>query len=97
MCGIAGHFGAPVGPDVRARMMSALRRRGPDAQHVAVFDGAGQLSLNGLPAGVPVTGLRLAGMPATDPTLGVGPRPDAAAFALARPWPNGSSWTKPEG
>jgi asparagine synthase (glutamine-hydrolysing) len=42
MCGIAGHFGRPVGPDVRARMMAALARRGPDAQHVAAFDGAGR-------------------------------------------------------
>jgi len=41
MCGIAGHFGAPVGPAVRARMMAALRRRGPDAQHMATFTAAG--------------------------------------------------------
>ena len=42
MCGIAGHFGRPVGSDVRARMMAALARRGPDAQHMAAFgaDGA---------------------------------------------------------
>ncbi|MEO8507517.1 MAG: asparagine synthase (glutamine-hydrolyzing) [Betaproteobacteria bacterium] len=42
MCGIAGHFGAPVGPDVRGRMMATLKRRGPDAQHVATFDAAGR-------------------------------------------------------
>lgn len=41
MCGIAGHFARPVGPDVRARMMAALARRGPDAQHVAVFGADG--------------------------------------------------------
>jgi asparagine synthase (glutamine-hydrolysing) len=41
MCGIAGYFGRPRGADVRARMRSALRRRGPDAQHDAVFDAAG--------------------------------------------------------
>ena len=41
MCGIAGHFGRPVGADVRARMMAALAQRGPDAQHVAAFDAAG--------------------------------------------------------
>jgi asparagine synthase (glutamine-hydrolysing) len=38
MCGIAGYFGKPRGPDLRARMRKALRRRGPDAQHDAVFD-----------------------------------------------------------
>ena len=43
MCGIAGHFGRPVGPDVRDRMMRALRHRGPDAQHIATFDAAGAL------------------------------------------------------
>jgi asparagine synthase (glutamine-hydrolysing) len=42
MCGIAGYFGRPRGPDVRARMRSALRRRGPDSQHDAVFDLAGK-------------------------------------------------------
>ncbi len=41
MCGIAGHFGRPVGPDVRHRMRAALRKRGPDAQHLAVFDATG--------------------------------------------------------
>jgi len=41
MCGIAGYAGFPRGPDLRARMRSALRRRGPDAQHDAVFDAAG--------------------------------------------------------
>ena len=38
MCGIAGHFGRPVAPEVRARMLSALLTRGPDAQHIAAFD-----------------------------------------------------------
>ena len=38
MCGIAGYFGKPRGADLRARMRDALRRRGPDAQHDAVFD-----------------------------------------------------------
>ena len=33
MCGIAGHFGRPLGPAVRERMRAALLRRGPDAQH----------------------------------------------------------------
>ncbi|MEO8752692.1 MAG: asparagine synthetase B, partial [Casimicrobiaceae bacterium] len=41
MCGIAGHFGRPVGADVRHRMRAALLKRGPDAQHLAVFDAAG--------------------------------------------------------
>jgi asparagine synthase (glutamine-hydrolysing) len=42
MCGIAGYAGAARGPDVRARMRHALRRRGPDSQHDAVFDRAGK-------------------------------------------------------
>ena len=42
MCGIAGHFGRPRGPDVRARMRAALARRGPDAQHDAAFDARGR-------------------------------------------------------
>ncbi|MFO1302422.1 MAG: asparagine synthase (glutamine-hydrolyzing) [Burkholderiales bacterium] len=42
MCGIAGYFGRPRAPDVRARMLDALRRRGPDAQHMAAFDGKGR-------------------------------------------------------
>ena len=41
MCGIGGHFGRPVGPDVRARMMAALVNRGPDAQHLAAFGADG--------------------------------------------------------
>lgn len=41
MCGIAGHIGTPVAPAVRQRMLAALLRRGPDAQHMATFDGAG--------------------------------------------------------
>lgn len=42
MCGIAGYFGRPRGPDLRASMRAALRRRGPDAQHDAVFDAQGR-------------------------------------------------------
>lgn len=39
MCGIAGFFGAEtVAPDRVERMLSALRRRGPDAQRVQRFD-----------------------------------------------------------
>jgi len=41
MCGIAGHAGAPRGPDLRRRMRAALLRRGPDAQHDAAFDAQG--------------------------------------------------------
>jgi asparagine synthase (glutamine-hydrolysing) len=42
MCGIGGHFGRAVAPEVRARMLAALANRGPDAQHLATFaaDGA---------------------------------------------------------
>jgi asparagine synthase (glutamine-hydrolysing) len=42
MCGIAGHFGRPRGPELRARMRSALMRRGPDAQHDAAFEASGK-------------------------------------------------------
>src|SRR5262249_24502102 len=42
MCGIAGHFGAARGADVRVKMRAALARRGPDAQHDAAFDGRGR-------------------------------------------------------
>lgn len=39
MCGIAGFFGTePVDPARVERMLEALRRRGPDAQHVQRFD-----------------------------------------------------------
>ena len=41
MCGIAGHFGAPRGRDLRERMRAALLHRGPDAQHDAAFAGDG--------------------------------------------------------
>jgi asparagine synthase (glutamine-hydrolysing) len=41
MCGIAGHFGPAVSATVRAKMLAALMRRGPDAQHVATFDPQG--------------------------------------------------------
>ena len=40
MCGIAGFFGRePTDPECVGRMLEALRRRGPDAQHVARFGG----------------------------------------------------------
>ncbi|HYJ19314.1 MAG TPA: asparagine synthetase B, partial [Burkholderiales bacterium] len=39
MCGIAGFFAlAPVAPEVPARMLDVLRRRGPDAQHTVLWD-----------------------------------------------------------
>ena len=39
MCGIAGFVGSrPIVPRTVARMRAALRRRGPDAEHVALFD-----------------------------------------------------------
>ncbi len=41
MCGIAGHFNRPVGAGVRARMLAALARRGPDAQHIVAFGADG--------------------------------------------------------
>ncbi len=59
MCGIAGHFGAPVGPEVRARMMQALLRRGPDAQHTAAFDARGARIADDAPAAVGLVHTRL--------------------------------------
>jgi asparagine synthase (glutamine-hydrolysing) len=59
MCGIAGHFGAPVGPEVRARMMQALLRRGPDAQHVAALDAGGARIADDAPAAVGLVHTRL--------------------------------------
>ena len=50
MCGIAGHFGRPVTAAVRARMLDALRARGPDAQHIVTFDGDGSVGDGALPA-----------------------------------------------
>ena len=50
MCGIAGHFGPPVTAAVRARMLDALRARGPDAQHIVTFDGDGNVGDGALPA-----------------------------------------------
>ena len=41
MCGIGGHFGRPVSAGVRARMLAALRMRGPDAEHIVAFDAHG--------------------------------------------------------
>lgn len=68
MCGIAGHFGRPVGPDVRQRMRKALMSRGPDAQHIATFDAAGaRLADDALaPVGLVHTRLSI-----------IDPRPDA--------------------
>ncbi len=38
MCGIAGYFGRrAVAPETTARMIAALRRRGPDAEHTCFF------------------------------------------------------------
>jgi hypothetical protein len=59
----------------------------------STFDGTCVVALNGLPPGVPVTGLRLAGVPTADAFLGVGPGPAAAVFALARPSPNPAQGT----
>ena len=59
MCGIAGHFGPPVGPEVRGRMMAALKRRGPDAQHMATFSAAGTRLPEGAPAAVGLVHARL--------------------------------------
>jgi asparagine synthase (glutamine-hydrolysing) len=50
MCGIAGYFGRPHGAELRARMRDALRRRGPDAQHDAVFDAQGKRLADDAPA-----------------------------------------------
>lgn len=58
------------------------------AQEPWELDGACRVTLNGLPPGVPVTGLRLATVPAADPALGVTPGGAGRAFALSRPWPN---------
>jgi asparagine synthase (glutamine-hydrolysing) len=39
MCGIAGYFGSrPVSASTVERMLSALRQRGPDAEHVQAWD-----------------------------------------------------------
>jgi asparagine synthase (glutamine-hydrolysing) len=53
MCGIAGFLGAaPTEPACVHRMLQALRRRGPDAQHVQRFDAHG----NRIEAEIPVFG-----------------------------------------
>ena len=45
MCGIAGFFQQqPASPAVVPAMLSALRRRGPDAEHVVGWNAAGQRS-----------------------------------------------------
>ncbi|MCC7326969.1 MAG: asparagine synthase (glutamine-hydrolyzing) [Burkholderiales bacterium] len=59
MCGIAGHFGTPVGAHVRQRMLAALARRGPDARHVATFDAAGSRVAADAPAAVGLVHTRL--------------------------------------
>ena len=41
MCGIGGHVGRPVTPEIRARMLAALSNRGPDAQRIVTLDDAG--------------------------------------------------------
>lgn len=60
------------------------------AQEPWALDGACRVTLNGLPPGVPVSGLRLATVPVTNPALGAEPVASARAFALSRPWPNPS-------
>jgi asparagine synthase (glutamine-hydrolysing) len=43
MCGIAGFFGSrPLAPAARAAMLTALRQRGPDGEHVLAWDAAAQ-------------------------------------------------------
>jgi len=54
----------------------------------SALDGTCRVTLNGLPPGVPVRGVRLATILDADPTLGVVPLGAGRAFALARPWPN---------
>lgn len=80
MCGIAGHFAAPVAPAVRARMLDALRTRGPDAQHIVTFDADG----------VPADGERLAPTALVHARLSIiDPRPVAdqpMASADGRVW-----------
>jgi asparagine synthase (glutamine-hydrolysing) len=68
MCGIAGHFGRPVGPGVRERMRAALASRGPDAQHLATFDTAGTRLADDALAAVGLVHTRLSI---------IDPRPDA--------------------
>ena len=50
MCGIAGHFGRPVGAAVRTRMQDALRTRGPDARHIVAFADDGSVADAARPA-----------------------------------------------
>ena len=59
MCGIAGHFGSPVGEPVRALMLDALRARGPDAQHIVAFDAQGRVASSALPAHAALVHARL--------------------------------------
>lgn len=59
MCGVAGHFGRPVGPDVRARMLDALRMRGPDAQHIVALGTSGAAIDEAQPASAALIHARL--------------------------------------
>lgn len=59
MCGIGGHFGRPVGAPIRARMLDALRARGPDAQHIVAFDDRGTIADGALPAHAALVHARL--------------------------------------
>lgn len=59
MCGIAGHFGRPVAATVRARMLDALRARGPDAQHIVAFDAGDRVADEALPAPAALVHARL--------------------------------------
>ena len=59
MCGIGGHFGRPVAAPVRARMLDALRARGPDAQHIVAFDARGRIADASLPADAALVHARL--------------------------------------
>lgn len=59
MCGIGGHVGWPRGPELRARMLAALRRRGPDAEHVATFDREGNPGDAAAPAAIGLVHARL--------------------------------------
>ena len=59
MCGIGGHFGRPVAAAVRARMLDALRARGPDAEHIVAFDARGLVADASLPAAAALVHARL--------------------------------------
>jgi len=59
VCGIAGHLGAPRGPDLRERMRAALARRGPDATHEVALDVAGTRLADAADAAVGLVHTRL--------------------------------------